>query len=110
MPTKVHSELLRQLAQSDDRPVQAVVHLCLPDKPQQIPSPDDTARLADTVLQRVQQRIGHPAIRSNVLRNLATLVVEADPAFLRSLVEQPEVFSALPNEMAESPFIPPARP
>ena len=73
------------------------------------PSPEESAKLADTVLKRVAEQVGHAATRSNVLRNLATVVVEADSDFVRSLIDQPEVISAIPNETVESPYIPPKR-
>ncbi len=109
MHKKVHPELVRQLAQSDDQVAQVVVQLSFPGRPEDIPSPKDTTILAESLLHRVEERVGHSAIRHNVLPNLATLVVEADTVFLRSLIDQPEVVSALPNEMTESPFIPPER-
>jgi hypothetical protein len=107
MATRVSPELLDQLERAGTSPVQAVVQLRDAHEPHAVPSPEDSTRLADDVLRRVTAEVGHPAARTNVLRNLATLVVEADPDFLRSLIRQPEVISALPNQTAESPFIPP---
>jgi hypothetical protein len=107
MAAKVNPELLDQLERAGTSPVQAIVHLRSAHEPHVIPSPEDAARLADEVLRRVATDVGHPPARANVLRHLATLVVEADAEFLRSLIQQPEVVSVLPNQTAESPFIPP---
>ena len=107
MAAKVHAELIEQLNRAGNSPVQAIVQLRWAHKPEAIPSPEDSARMADSVLRRVADQVGHPASRTNLLRNLATLIVEADPEFLSLLIQQPEVISALPNKTAESPFIPP---
>jgi len=72
-------------------------------------SPEESAALADCVLKRVTSEVGRPAKRVNVLRNLATIVVEADGEFQASLARQPEVTSAMPNKSAESFLIPPVR-
>lgn len=104
MSARIHPELASQLNHPGDSPLQAVVELGSVQK-----SPEETLKLAQEVLQRVSQVVGHPAARTNVLRNLARVVVEADRDFLRSLLEQPEVVSAMPNQMSESPFIPPVR-
>ena len=105
MSDKIHPELQRQLEQAGRAPVQAILQLRAAGHPDVIPSPDDAAKLADTLLHRVAADIGHPATRHNLFRNLAHMVVEADPAFLRALIHQPEVISAIPNQTAESPFI-----
>src|SRR5437016_5615375 len=107
MAAKVHPELLEQMARAGSAPVQAIVHLRSPDDPETIPSQEDTVKLAAEVLNRVAAQVGHRAARVNVLRNLATVVLEAGGDFVHSLLQQPEVVSALPNQTAESPFIPP---
>jgi len=107
MAAKVHPELLQQIAQAGSAPVQAIVHLRSPQNPEAIPSQEDSVKLADEVLNRVAAQVGHRAARVNVLRNLATVVLEADSTFVHSLLQQPEVIAALPNQTAESPFIPP---
>lgn len=109
MAAKVHPELRRELAKADTRPVQAVLQLRAPDQPERLPSPEEAARLAGLILRRVEAELGYPAVRANVLRNLATLVVEADRRFLASLLEQAEVTAAVPNQSQENPSIPPVR-
>ncbi len=107
MATKVNAELLKQLDDAGDSRVQAVVELRPPDRPKATPTPDEVTKLADDVLARVTKEVGHPAVRHNVLRNVASLVVDAAPDFVRSLVRQPEVISALPNRTSECMVIPP---
>jgi hypothetical protein len=107
MAANIHPELIEQLDRAGSGLVQAIVHLKHPDQADAQISPEETAKLADTILGRVARDVGHPAARSNVLRNLATMVVEADGDFLRSLSRQPEVAAVSPNRTAESPFIPP---
>jgi hypothetical protein len=109
MTNKIHPELLDELNRAGTSSVQAVVQLHSPGDVKTLMSPEETSKLADVVLERVTAEVGRPATRTNVLRNLATLVVEADPAFLNKLISQPEVLSALPNRTNESPFIPPKR-
>jgi hypothetical protein len=105
--TKVHSELLKQLDHAGSGLVQAVFQLQSPDNPGARLSPSEAAALADKALKRVAARLNGKAVRTNVLRNLGTLIVEASPQFLRSLMEQPEIRSASPNKLPESPLIPP---
>ena len=47
-----------------------------------------------TVVQRVQQRVGHAADSLEVLPKLGALVVRGSPAFVRELIHQPEIESA----------------
>ena len=109
MSVNVAPELLEQLDRAKDLPVQVVVRLQSPDEPAARISPEQIAALADSLIERVTADVGHPPARSNVLRNLGTVVLEADPQFVRALLKQPEIASAIPNKPAESPFIPPRR-
>ena len=57
---------------------------------------------------RVDEVVGPPVM--SLIRPVtiaAKKVVEAEAKFVRSLIRQPEVISALPNRTAESPYIPP---
>jgi hypothetical protein len=105
----VHPELLEQLAKAGTGLVQAIVQLRPPRDLKRAPTPDGSQELADRVLNRVGKSVGHPAVRTNVLRNVSTVVVEADPEFVRALIQQPEVVSALPNVTSQSMLIPPKR-
>jgi hypothetical protein len=46
------------------------------------------------VVQRVEQRVGHPADSLKLLPNLGALIVRGSPAFVRELIHQPEIESA----------------
>src|SRR5262245_17322777 len=89
--------------------VQMVVQLKPTKASGELLTPDESAALADQVLARVASEVGRPATRVNVMRNLSTLVVEADGEFQASLARQPEVKSIMPNKLDESPLIPPVR-
>lgn len=106
MSAKVHPELLQQLDQPD-RLVQAVLQLQMQQDAEAMASPEDVEKLARDVLQRASVEAGHSAGRTNILRNLGTIIVEATPDFVRSLINQPEVVTARPNQMTEEVFIPP---
>src|SRR5262245_25280513 len=107
MAAKVHPDLLTQLDRAGSGLVQAVFQLQSPAESAASLSPQDAAELAKNAMDRAAKQVGHKATRSNLLKNLGTLIVEADPTYLRSLMEQPEIYSVIPNKMAESPLIPP---
>lgn len=94
---KIHPELLKQLDEAGSHLVQAVFRLRSPDKPDEMLSPDEAADMAEAVLGRVQSHFGRSVSRANVLRNLGTLVVEADAPLLQWLLAQNEIESAVPN-------------
>jgi hypothetical protein len=75
--------LLRELesAAGDGSSVQAWVRL----KPE---------AATDSVVQRVEQRVGHSADSLKLLPNLGAMVVRGSPAFVRELIHQPEIESA----------------
>jgi hypothetical protein len=97
-------ELERQLrdAEPGNKPVQAIVVL-RPD------SEGKTALVVKDVLDRVERRTGEKTRALNVFPNLRSFVVEAPPQFLRELLEQSEIQSAMPNRPPGSAFIPPVR-
>jgi hypothetical protein len=103
----VDPELAAQLKDAGSRLVQAVVQLRDAKRGKKPPSPQESAQLAENVLSRVTKAVGHSAARTNILKNVATIIVEADSDFVRSLIQQPEVVSALPSNTSESMVIPP---
>jgi hypothetical protein len=107
MTDKITAELLGQLDQAGDQLVEAVVQLRPRGRSSAAISGEETALLAKRVLDRVAQIVGQSPKRSNLLRNLGTLIVEAPPEYVRSLIAQPEVIKASANRTAESPVIPP---
>ena len=107
MKAPIPTELLEQIENAGDGTVQAIIQLRPAEKPDSIPTSEETKELATSVLARVTAKVGHEPTRVNVLRNIATVVVEGDAGFLRSLIQQPEVISVMPNRTCESPFIAP---
>jgi hypothetical protein len=57
----------------------------------------------------VTETVGHAAKRANILRNAESIILEADPAFLREMIKQPEIVSTLPSQTKESMSNPPVR-
>jgi hypothetical protein len=104
---KIDPELLEILDQPGKSGVQAVLQLKSAGKSKALLSPDEAKSIADALLDRVASEVGSRPSRFNVLRNIATMVIEAEPEFLRSLIAQPEVAAASPNQTKESAFIPP---
>jgi len=105
-----HHELIEQLAAAGDSLVRAVVQL----RPTEQPATEatrggDFGVLAHQVLDRVAETVGHTAKRTNILRNAESIILEADPSFLREMIKQPEIVSALPSQTKESMSIPPVR-
>jgi hypothetical protein len=93
------AELTRQLerAAADGTPVEAVVVLR---SRRDAPNPARTEALARELVERVQESTGREVVDIHVLRNLGRFVVAADAVFLRELLAQPEVDSALANRRA----------
>jgi hypothetical protein len=90
-------ELSRQLkaAAADRSPVEAVI--VLRSGRDGALGPDEVETQAREVLGRVEHQVGKGAADVNVLKNLASFVVSAEPEFIEALVEQPEVESAVAN-------------
>lgn len=104
----VDPELTRQLTEAgDEGMVEAVVRL----KPQTSGAasaePDETERLTHQLMERVQRSAGRQENEVNVFRNLGSFAVSARPAFLKTLIAQPEVAAAVANRQPGSGSIPP---
>jgi hypothetical protein len=81
----------------DPAPVQAVVYLKPPDPAQHTVPPDELPGVVAELLSRVERKVGRSAGRHNTFRNLGSFAVEAPPEFIRELIHQPEVASAVAN-------------
>jgi hypothetical protein len=94
-PVRVDPELLRQLDEAgpDDRPVQAVVYL----RTVGSRAPETVTDEASKVLEGAKATAGTEPSRVNVMRYLGTVTVEAPASFVRALIEQSGVASALAN-------------
>jgi hypothetical protein len=89
--------LARQLdaAHESGEPVEAVVMLQGFDRgPLASTSAHD---IAESLMKRVEQEAGASPDAVNVLANLGAVVVVANEAFVRTLLDQPEVASAVAN-------------
>ena len=93
--TKVDPELTRQLddVSDDDGPVQAVVYLEFGERM----SPDEVSAAAQHLIESATSKAATAPSRVNVLKNLGIVAVEAPASFVRSLIEEPGVASAIAN-------------
>jgi hypothetical protein len=98
MAVRMDPALSAQLdaAAADDQPVQAVIALRRDAGPAAAGG-QDVGALAEDLLSRVARETGTPPVDHNVFRNLGSFVVVAPPAFVRCLLEQPEVEAAMAN-------------
>ncbi len=94
-PTKIDPELTRQLdaADIDDAPVQAVVHFRSSGKR----GPAGVTEVADAAIGSASSKAGTAPIRVNVMRYLGVMSVEAPASFVRALLDEDDVESALAN-------------
>ena len=106
---KIDPELLRQLdAVSTDAELVEAVFSLRPEEPSQLVTPPErTAELAQEVLERVQEQVGDSAAQTNVFVRLGSFAVSARPAFLRKLLAQPEIASAMANRQPGEALIQP---
>ncbi len=65
-----------------------------------IPTPEESARLAESALARASASSGLTPLRHQILRNLAAIRVEAGAAFLLDLLAQPEIHDASASDPA----------
>jgi hypothetical protein len=95
--TKVDAELKRQLAAAGEgENVAAVIRLRAPTSGDLSPTPEQTDRIVESLLERTCRRVT-ASPDYNVFRNLGYFVVSAPPDFIRTLIGEPEVASAVPN-------------
>ncbi len=89
--------LTRQLdaAHGSGRPVEAVFILREPDSGAMRSA--NARDRAQSVIDRVEHEVGTSPEAVNVLANLGVVVVVANEAFVRKLLDQPEVASAAAN-------------
>jgi len=107
-PAKLDPELVRQInsAAADTKTVEAVFRLR--QDPTEVAANAERAEAqVKEVLQRVKEKAGTAAKQVNVFKNLGMFVVEAQPSFLRELVAQPEIMSALANQQPGEATTPP---
>jgi hypothetical protein len=103
---KTDPELIRQLDQtaSNEDMVEAVFTLRLSTK--QLLAPTRVEEVTNKVLDRVSQQIGIDAKEVNIFRNLGAFVISAPPSFIRELLSEPEIASAIANQQPKQIRIP----
>jgi len=94
-PTRIDPELTTQLDAADpgDESVQAVVYLRSGSKG----GPDEVTRRASDVIESAKSKAGTEPSRVNVMRYLGTVAIEAPASFVRALLDEDDVESALAN-------------
>lgn len=95
--TVVDPELERQIENADGELVEAVVRLKPTSAGEIVPSPEETERLVHRLLGRAEAAVQVEANDFNVFENLGYFVVSAPAEYVRALVQEPEVASAIPN-------------
>jgi len=95
-------ELLRQLddAMRTGEPVQAVVKLHRP--PGKAPVPSVVEEQTRKAVDRTTESTGEQPTDVHVMGRLATAYISGSEKFLREFVEQPEVASAVANQVSPS--------
>jgi len=106
---KTDPELLRQLEDgaASQSLIQAV--FTLRSSEQKAVSPEQVEKLTQKVLDRVARIVGTPASEVNIFRNLGAFVVSAQAPFIRALLTDPDIASAMANRQSKQMMIPPHR-
>ncbi len=93
--SKIDPELTRQLDEvgADDSSIQAVVYL----ESGETMSPDEVTATAQRIIDSASTKAATSPGRVNVLRNLGVVTLEGPASFVRSLIEEPGVASAVAN-------------
>jgi len=102
-------ELLRQLKAADaiEEEVQAVFVLRPPQSAQKFLTPEETERVTRSVVERAERESGSQPRDLNIFRNTGSFVIQARPSFVRKLMVQDEIASALANRQPGGMFLPP---
>lgn len=105
---KIDPELISQLERvaATSEPVEAVMVL-KPEKRSQVAAmPEDAERITEELIERVKKSTKTKDVEYNVFRYLGTFVVAASAPFVRELLKQPEIASAMANRRSEGVEIP----
>ena len=102
-------DLLRRLQEAEAvaGEVQVVFVLRPPQSRTELLTPDEIEQVTRSILERVERECGSQARALNIFRNIGSFVVQAAPAFVRKLMAQEEIASAVPNSQPGGLFIPP---
>lgn len=99
MPAKTHDELIRQLetAETKNHGVEAVFSIHSPDPDQKFATPEQTESVVKMLIERLEVETGESPEDYNIFKNLGTFAVAASPRFVRRIMAQSEIASALAN-------------
>ena len=102
---KIDPNLLRELEQTKtgDEPLEVVVALRPLDAKQAYLAPEQTQSIVKDLLARVEKETGEPPEDYNIFKYLGSFVVVASPVFIRELIKQDEIASAVPNRQSDGP-------
>lgn len=107
---KTDPELLRQISAAGRKndPIVGIFRIRPEDSTKLTNSPERTKEIVNEVVERVSKKVRSKAQRLNVLGNLGVMVIAATSQFMTELLKQPEIFSAMANQSADSGKIEPA--
>ena len=107
---KIDPELIRQIdaAAADTRSVEAVLML-RQDLSQIAAHPERTQEMTKELLKRVKNRVGSGPKQVHVFQNIGSFIVAAEPSYLRELLAQPEIATAVANRQPDQAKTPPIK-
>jgi hypothetical protein len=102
MTAKTHDKLIRQIesAEAANEGVEAVFSIRSPDPSQQFATPEQTESVVKSLIQRLEVETGESPSDYNIFKNLGSFAVAASPRFMRRMLDQSEIASALANHDA----------
>ena len=95
---KTDPELLRQIdsSETNDEEIQAVFSLALPMK--KLLDPAQVERTTHQVLERAEKEVGSKPKDVNIFKNVGSFVVSGDASFIRRIIDDPDIASAVANK------------
>src|SRR5262245_4201709 len=108
-PNEINPELRKQLTEAPaSKPLEATFTLDPGPGQKYIPEDQVHAKVKE-IVQKVSREIGEAHEVVNVFDQIGSFVVRARPAFLKALIECPEVTAAMANQQSEELLIRPVR-
>ena len=99
---KTDPELLRQIDSSaaDNEDIQAVFSLALPMK--KLLDPKQVEEATNQILERAAKEAGSQPNDVNIFKNLGSFIVSADASFIKKVIDDPDVASAVANKQKKN--------
>ena len=105
---RIDPELTRQLDRSSaDDIVEMVVHVGPASAGARPLEPEETKQLVEDLVARAGRKTGHTQFDFNVFPYMSSFAISGSPEFIRTLVAEPEVVSAVANRQPEGGLIRP---